>query len=75
MAELSEKPRTEAAECCAPEARAECCEPSEKAECCESESSNCGCAAGQPDAEEIRDAVRSRDAAAAASVGSRKPGS
>ncbi len=54
--------------CCAPEQQADCCEPSEKDECCSSESSSCGCSAGQVDGEEIREAVRARYAAAAESV-------
>jgi arsenite methyltransferase len=64
MAELTQAP----SECCAPEAQAQCCEPSEKADCCQPESSSCGCDAGRADAEEVREAVRSRYAAAAESV-------
>ena len=45
--------------------KAECCEPTEKAECCSAGSSSCGCAEGEAGAEEIREAVRSRYAAAA----------
>lgn len=73
MAELMQAP----SQCCAPEAQAQCCEPSEKADCCQPESSSCGCNAGQPEtakvseAEEVREAVRSRYAAAAESVDSR----
>ena len=54
--------------CCAPEAQADCCEPEAKADCCEPESSSCGCSAGEVDGKEIRDAVRTRYAAAATSV-------
>jgi SAM-dependent methyltransferase len=45
-----------------------CCAPERQADCCEPESSSCGCSAGQSDAEEVREAVRSRYAAAAESV-------
>ncbi len=69
MAELTESPDAAATStCCAPEHQAECCEPSDKAECCEPESSSCGCSAGRSEGEEIREAVRSRYAAAAESV-------
>ena len=69
MAELTEFPDDAATStCCAPEQQAECCEPSEKADCCEPESLSCGCSAGQNEDEEIREAVRSRYAAAAESV-------
>jgi arsenite methyltransferase len=69
MAELTESADDAATSaCCAPEQQAECCEPSDKAECCEPESSSCGCSAGQDEGEEIREAVRSRYAAAAESV-------
>jgi arsenite methyltransferase len=64
MAELTKAPN----ECCAPEAQAQCCEPSEKADCCQPESSSCGCDAGKADAEEVRETVRGRYAAAAESV-------
>jgi SAM-dependent methyltransferase len=73
MAELTQAPH----QCCAPEAQEQCCEPSEKADCCQPESSSCGCDAGRPEAakvgeaEEVREAVRSRYAAAAESVDSR----
>ena len=36
--------------------------------CCSPESSSCGCSAGQPDAEEVREAVRARYGAAATAV-------
>jgi SAM-dependent methyltransferase len=69
VAELTDPRSAEShASCCAPEAQAECCEPSDKAECCEPESASCGCSAGEAEGEEIRDAVRSRYAAAATSV-------
>ena len=71
MAELAETKEGEApvtSDCCGAEAQAECCEPTDKAECCTPESSSCGCSAGEADGEEIRDAVRSRYAAAATSV-------
>ena len=69
MAELTESPDEAATStCCAPEQQADCCEPSAKADCCEPESSSCGCSAGRSDGEEIREAVRTRYAAAAESV-------
>jgi len=70
MAELTDPQTTEAdaSICCSPEAQADCCEPTDKAECCEPESSSCGCSAGDADGEQIRDAVRTRYAAAATSV-------
>jgi SAM-dependent methyltransferase len=71
MAELAEAKAGEApatSDCCGVDAQAECCEPADKAECCDSESSSCGCAEGEAGGEEIRDAVRSRYAAAATSV-------
>jgi arsenite methyltransferase len=69
MAELTESPDdTATSTCCAPEHQADCCEPSDKADCCEPGSPSCGCSAGQREGEEIREAVRSRYAAAAESV-------
>lgn len=70
MAELSDVAAAEkSSDCCPPQARAECCEPAAKDGCCAPGSSSCGCEAG-PGEEEIREAVRSRYAAAANSVGS-----
>jgi arsenite methyltransferase len=71
MAELTETKAGPAAasDCCAPEQQADCCEPSEKADCCSPAASSCGCSAGEASEEEIREAVRSRYAAAATSVG------
>ena len=69
MAELTETPDdSPTSTCCAPEQQTDCCEPSEKADCCSSDSSSCGCSAGQSEGEEIREAVRTRYAAAAESV-------
>ncbi|HEU4735751.1 MAG TPA: arsenite methyltransferase [Solirubrobacterales bacterium] len=69
MAELTESTDdATTSTCCAPEQQATCCEPAEKAECCSAESSSCGCSAGQGKDEEIREAVKSRYAAAAESV-------
>jgi arsenite methyltransferase len=69
MAELTESTDDAATPtCCGPEQQADCCEPTDKAECCESESSSCGCPAGQREGEEVREAVRSRYAEAAESV-------
>ncbi|HXS48193.1 MAG TPA: arsenite methyltransferase [Solirubrobacterales bacterium] len=69
MAELTQSSDDAATStCCAPEQQANCCEPTDKADCCEPESSSCGCSAGQGEDEDIREAVRSRYAAAAESV-------
>jgi SAM-dependent methyltransferase len=66
MAELEQVPGSE---CCSAEAQADCCEPAEKDGCCAPESSTCGCSADQGgDADEVREAVRARYAAAAESV-------
>lgn len=69
MAELEQVPTSE---CCSSEAQETCCEPTDKASCCGESASggSCGCSAGQApaDAEEIREAVRERYAAAATSV-------
>lgn len=67
MAELNET-KAGASSCCTPEAQEDCCEPTDKADCCGSDSSSCGCSAGERGSEEIREAVRSRYAAAATSV-------
>jgi arsenite methyltransferase len=77
MAELAETREGEApatSDCCGAEAQAECCEPTDKAECCTPESSSCGCGKGEAGGEEIRDAVRSRYAAAATSVVAKREG-
>lgn len=71
MAEL-ETPEANAT-CCSPAAQGECCEPEAKGECCGSAADHpggtCGCSAGRVDqAEEIRETVRERYAAAARSV-------
>ena len=68
MAELTDSPDAATSTCCAPEQQADCCEPSEKAGCCSADSSSCGCSAGRGGEDEIREAVRSSYAAAAASV-------
>ncbi|HEX8688829.1 MAG TPA: arsenite methyltransferase [Solirubrobacterales bacterium] len=69
MAELTESTDDAATStCCPPEQQADCCRPSGKAECCEPESLSCGCSTGQSEGEEIREAVKSRYAAAAESV-------
>jgi arsenite methyltransferase len=74
MAELTTSDITEptASGCCTPEDQQTCCQPSEKAACCDTAAAGgtCGCAAGQaaaPDAsaEELRETVRARYAAAA----------
>ena len=64
MAELT--PTTSSA-CCSTEQQATCCEPHDKEGCCTTESAVCGCAAGDTtaSAEDIREVVRERYAAAA----------
>jgi arsenite methyltransferase len=65
MAALTDlNPNTETRACCSASAQETCCEPSEKAACCETSATggSCGCAAG---AEELRETVRARYAAAA----------
>ncbi|MGH2938350.1 MAG: arsenite methyltransferase [Solirubrobacterales bacterium] len=74
MAELTDTASaTEAtSSCCSTEAQETCCEPTDKADCCGASASgeSCGCSAGQADAEDVREAVRERYAAAATSVSS-----
>jgi arsenite methyltransferase len=73
MAELtspgSSDTTTAVSGCCAPSVQETCCEPSDKATCCDaSAAGSCGCAAGasaEPSADELREAVRERYAAAA----------
>src|SRR5690349_978484 len=71
MAELTDLTPTDdtaAASCCSAGAQETCCEPSEKAACCETSAGggSCGCAAGKAtDADELRETVRARYAAAA----------
>jgi SAM-dependent methyltransferase len=65
MAELTQT-QTTASACCSTDQQSTCCEPDAKRGCCTPESSSCGCAAGATsDAEEIREVVRERYAAAA----------
>ena len=68
MAELTEGTDSATSTCCPPERQVDCCEPSAKAGCCSPDSPSCGCSAGAAGREEIREAVRARYAAAAASV-------
>ena len=71
MAELTETPSSS---CCSPEAQGSCCEPSAKETCCGTAAAggSCGCAAGQAEpAEDIRENVRERYAAAARAVAER----
>jgi arsenite methyltransferase len=69
VAELEQVPTSD---CCSTEAQATCCEPADKEACCGESAGgeSCGCSAGasSDDADEIREAVRARDAAAAISV-------
>ncbi|HWT22273.1 MAG TPA: arsenite methyltransferase [Solirubrobacteraceae bacterium] len=56
--------------CCAPEAQADCCAPGDKDACCSTGAAGgCGCAAGEPAAADLREAVRRRYAAAARQQG------
>ena len=77
MAELTETktPTDEAASCCSTEAQETCCEPADKASCCGEAAAggSCGCSAGAStdDAEDVREAVRARYAAAATAVSER----
>jgi len=85
MAELSAVEKTANA-CCAPEAQASCCESSVKAECCgDSHAEGCGCDAGRASdaptpalddaqADDLREQVRERYAAAATQVSRTDPG-
>jgi arsenite methyltransferase len=61
MAELTD---VTASSCCSPAAQQSCCEPGDKAACCGTSAAggSCGCAAG---ADELRETVRRRYAAAA----------
>ncbi len=71
MAELTETPSSS---CCSPEAQGSCCEPSAKEACCGTAAAggSCGCSAGQAEpAEDIRENVRERYAAAARAVAER----
>ncbi len=74
MAELTDSPTAadEPASCCSAEAQETCCEPTDKAACCGEAAAggSCGCSAGAStgDAEDIREAVRARYAAAATTV-------
>ncbi len=56
----------EVAGCCSAEVQETCCEPEAKADCCGQGGSNCGCSAGQAD--DVRETVRERYAAAAVAV-------
>ena len=74
MAELTDTQTAadEPASCCSAEAQETCCEPTDKAACCGEAAAggSCGCSAGAStgDAEDIREAVRARYAAAATTV-------
>jgi arsenite methyltransferase len=72
MAELTQAESTSS--CCAPETQETCCAPSEKAACCETSAAggSCGCGAGQ-EADELRETVRSRYAAAAVAATAPEP--
>jgi arsenite methyltransferase len=67
MAELTTAPDTSG--CCSPAAQETCCEPSDKSDCCGTSAvgGTCGCSAGQKaePAEDIRETVREKYAAAA----------
>src|SRR3954470_21104627 len=72
MAGLTSTPPTSS--CCSTDAQAACCEPEAKEACCATAAAGdaCGCAAGRqpadPAAEEVRETVRARYAAAALAV-------
>lgn len=65
MAELTKD--TTPSSCCSTDAQATCCEPEAKASCCETSAAGgrCGCSAGQDGADDLREVVRARYAAAA----------
>jgi arsenite methyltransferase len=73
MAELTSPGTTDttaASDCCAPSVQENCCEPSDKAACCDASAAggSCGCSAGasaERGADELRETVRERYAAAA----------
>jgi SAM-dependent methyltransferase len=69
MAELTTTPDPTASSCCSTDAQATCCDPSDKDACCATSAAGgaCGCSAGQESesAEDIRETVRARYAAAA----------
>ena len=54
--------------CCSPEAQESCCQPEAKTECCGGEAGSCGCSAGRSEAQDVRETVRQRYAAAAVAV-------
>ena len=61
--------------CCDTATQASCCEPGAKSECCDPAAhaaGSCGCSAGQPqpDAEQLRETVRAKYAAAALAAAS-----
>jgi arsenite methyltransferase len=66
MAELTALETTDPSGCCAPAVQTTCCEQSEKEACCATSAAGgtCGCSAGH-DADDLRQAVRERYAAAA----------
>jgi len=73
MAELTTDSAETRSSCCSPAAQETCCEPSDKDDCCGTAAAGgqCGCAAGQAtveEADEVRERVRERYAAAAAAV-------
>ena len=59
--------------CCSPEQQGSCCQPEERAGCCAA-GERCGCSAGELPAEDLREQVRRRYAAAATQVASSDPG-
>jgi arsenite methyltransferase len=73
MAELTSPGTTDttaASDCCAPSVQENCCEPSDKAACCDASAAggSCGCSAAasaERGADELRETVRERYAAAA----------
>ena len=66
MAELTTDP-SPASSCCSPAAQEICCEPGDKEACCGTAAAggSCGCSAGATPAQDIRETVRERYAAAA----------
>ena len=71
MADLISEPST--SDCCSPAAQETCCEPEAKSDCCGAANARdgCGCAEGQAiatEADDVRERVRQRYAAAAVAV-------
>ena len=74
MAEVTDVVGTATVPCCSPEQQDDCCDPSQKDGCCSPKSASCECLAGQAPGEAVREAVRTRYAAAAKIVTDKREG-